>query len=341
MLIPSKEILMAKRKRLTPANPAFLADPAPQMETTKRAPIADVASDASAMAALEELTERRKDDLENGRLVRSLPLDQIDLNYLVRDRVGFDETEMDTLVESIRARGQQMPIEVVVLEDDRYGLISGWRRCEAIKRMAENGQGDGRVLALLRKPDQASDAYLAMVEENEIRVGLSYFERARIAKKSVEQGVFENEKQALLSLFRAASRAKRSKIRSFLSVVDALGDHLQFPHTIGERLGLSLAKQIDEDLDFARDALKALKAGKVESAEDELAILQTALNKSLTPAKTVSKQADVKPEPSQQELRPGLLVKTSAKGDRLEISGKALTPELQEKLLEWLKVQGV
>ncbi|WP_072794294.1 ParB/RepB/Spo0J family partition protein [Cognatishimia maritima] len=334
---------MAKRKRLTPANPAFFADPAPAADTAKRAPIADVASDASAMAALEELTQRRKDDLENGRLVQSLPLSQIDLNYLVRDRVAFDEAEMETLVESIRTRGQQMPIEVVVLDGGRYGLISGWRRCEALRRLAEEaGQGVAMVEALLRKPDQASDAYLAMVEENEIRVGLSYFERARIAMKAVEQGVFDTEKQALLSLFRAASRAKRSKIRSFLTVVDALGDHLTYPQAIGERLGLGLAKQIEDDAGFAAKVLGALQQAKPDSAEAEQAQLQALLNESLKQGKTVSNNAEAKapkPQPSRQELRPGLVAVTSAKGDRLELSGEALTPQLRAKLLNWLKYQ--
>ena len=50
-----------------------------------------------------------------------------------------------------------------------------------------------------------------MVEENEIRVGLSYYERARIVAKAVAQGVFETEKQALQRLFHTASRPKRSK----------------------------------------------------------------------------------------------------------------------------------
>ena len=53
-----------------------------------------------------------------------------------------------------------------------------------------------------------------MVEENEIRADLSFFERARIVRRAVEGGVFGSEKQALQSLFSAASYAKRSKIKT-------------------------------------------------------------------------------------------------------------------------------
>jgi hypothetical protein len=40
------------------------------------------------------------------------------------------------------------------------------------------------------------EAYLAMVEENEIRVGLSFYERARIVARAAEAGVFERHRGA-------------------------------------------------------------------------------------------------------------------------------------------------
>ena len=154
-------------------------------------------------------------------MVLELPLDAIEASYLVRDRLVMDADEMEALKASLVARGQQTPIDVADLGDGRFGLISGFRRLTALQDLAKTG-GTETVLALLRRPDEASDTYLAMVEENEIRVGLSYYERARIGLKAVEQGVFPDTKKALLSLFHAASRAKRSKIRSFLNVVAAL-----------------------------------------------------------------------------------------------------------------------
>ena len=83
--------------------------------------------------------------------------------------MAFDADEMAALVASLRARGQQVPIEVVAREAkgtgrNGYGLISGLRRVMALREI-----GAAEVLALVRRPETSSEAYLAMVEENEIR----------------------------------------------------------------------------------------------------------------------------------------------------------------------------
>ena len=61
---------MAKRKRLTPANPAFLA-PAPEVKSAlARPPIADVASEAASAAAVEEMARSLRDARIEGRMVQ-------------------------------------------------------------------------------------------------------------------------------------------------------------------------------------------------------------------------------------------------------------------------------
>ena len=274
---------MAKRKRLTPANPAYFDGPAPETKSMftapRNAPIADVARDASASAALNELSDSLARARDEGRMVVQIPLDQIVLDHLVRDRLVVEETEMRTLMTSLRSRGQQTPIEVMPLAEGRYGLISGWRRCKALARLAEQDRDpEPTVLALLRRPEEASEAYLAMVEENEIRVDLSYFERARIVAKAVEEGVFGMERTALQDLFRSASRAKRSKIGSFLPLVRALDGHLRFPQALSERLGLALAQALGDDAGFAATLQARLAATDLQSAEAETAVLTRALS---------------------------------------------------------------
>ena len=297
---------MAKRKRLTPPNPAFLDDaPAPETKSMfsapGNAPIADVARDASASAALNELTDTMARARDEGRMVVQLPLDQIEVDHLVRDRVVVDEAEMRTLMLSLRNRGQQTPIEVMQIGDTRYGLISGWRRCKALELLAEQDHNyEPTVLALLRKPEEASDAYLAMVEENEIRVDLSYFERARIVSKSVEEGVFGMERTALQELFRSASRAKRSKIGSFLPVVRALDGHLRFPHALSERLGLSLAQALTEDAGFAVDLQARLAASDHDSAEAETNLLTNALKRK---NQSLNRASESQPAPQKAAFR--------------------------------------
>jgi len=294
---------MAKRKRLTPPNPSYLDTP-PALETKsmfstpRSAPIADVARDASSTAALSEMAESLARARDEGRMVVALPLDEIVMDHLVRDRLVVDATEMQALKTSLRSRGQQTPIEVMQLEDGRYGLISGWRRCQALSEIAQEDRDyDPTVLALLRRPEEASDAYLAMVEENEIRVDLSYFERARIVAKAVEEGVYGTERTALQMLFRSASRAKRSKIGSFLPVVRALDGVVRFPHGLSERLGLSLAQALNDDPGFAPRLQAQLEAVEVETPEAETALLTKALavhNQSLK-APTETKSAESEP----------------------------------------------
>ncbi len=235
---------MAKRKRLTPANPGYL-DAEPQAApaggpfgTPARAPIAQVAGEAAATSALSELGAEIEAARAGGRWVEALPLDAVDPGYLVRDRLMQEGEEMEALMASLTARGQQTPIEVVALPAPRgvvtHGLISGWRRLTALKRLYARDKDPrfATVMARVVAPDSRQDAYIAMVEENEIRANLSHYERARIALKSWQEGVYPTLRLSLQGLFGSVSRPKRSKIGSFTTIVEALDDVLRFPTAI-------------------------------------------------------------------------------------------------------------
>lgn len=315
---------MARRKRLSSARPDFLSSgEEAQAPRTSPAPIAGIAGDAAQSAAAAEMAQALTDARESGRMMVDLPLSVIDPAYLVRDRISADEEEMQALMTSLEARGQQVPVEVADLGDGRYGLISGWRRIEALRRM-----GRDTALALLRAPREAEDAYLAMVEENEIRVGLSHYERARIAVKAVEQGVYPDLSAALRGLYHAASRAKRSKIGSFATVVSSLDGHLRHPVAIGERLGLRLAQALEGDADFAKTLTGRLDAAEPAGAEAEQELLSAAL---ATPAQPKAKR----PAPKRTRIGPGLDF-TEKRDGSISLSGRALDPELKAALKEWL-----
>lgn len=309
------------------------------------APIADVSGEASLRAALAEVSEELTNARADGRIIVRLPLAQIDTTYLVRDRIEVATDDLQSLVDSIAIRGQQAPIEVVALSNGQYGLISGWRRLTALQQLAQTTDAErfGTVQALVRAPKDAAAAYLAMVEENEIRVGLSFYERARIAVKAVQEGVHENTETAVAKLFAAARAPKRSKILSFVVLVEALDPNLKFPRVIPEKLGLALVSRLKTDTSFRRNLTEALRKAAPESPEAERSVLERSLMPSPASHPKHTKfevpTAEVPlPNASQKVTLPGM---TFAKSDqRLVIKGPAVTSELTADILAWLQERG-
>ena len=339
---------MAKRKRLSPA--AVMGQPGPSapaggLETKafsggwhehSRPPVADVSRDAAQQAALAEVTEELRSAREGGRMVVELPLDQVDEAHLVRDRVEMDADEMTVLTDSLRERGQQTPIEVVQLAPGRYGLISGWRRLTALRELARTEPRFDTVQALIRTPESASDAYRAMVEENEIRANLSFYERARIAVQAARQGIHSSPYEAVQSLFSAARASKRSKIVAFTSLVDVLDERLKFPSAIPEKLGLALSTALQEQKGFRRALSEALRKSSAGSATEERAILERVLKGQPEDAPTLppKDKPGVRRKPVSVQVAPG--VKLAMSEGRVAISGKAVDETLMEDLRSWL-----
>jgi hypothetical protein len=309
------------RRRLAPANADFSAD-VPRAEhladpfrSSPTAPIARVAAEAAGTAALRELSETLERARETGRMVLDLPLDAIAPDHLARDRIAAEDAEMATLRESIRAHGQRTPVEVTPLAVSSdggalpYGLISGWRRLQALKALhAETGDARfSTVQALVRRPETARDAYVTMVEENEIRLGLSQYERARVAALATERGVFESEKEALLALFATASRPKRSRIRSFLEIYHALDGALRFPAALPERLGLALVERLRDGQ--APRIAAALVAAAPDTPQAEQALL----------ARLVQPPKPPRPAAPRREIAPGVTLEQTHRGRTLTL----------------------
>jgi len=279
------------------------------------------------LAAAEDVTSELIAAREEGRLAVRLPLEAIEPGHFARDRIAADDEEMEALKASIAAHGQRMPIDVMA-EGDRYALISGWRRLTAVTALrAETGEERfASVLAVVRSPVDAGEAYVAMVEENEIRVGLSYYERARIAALAAERGAFESAEAAVDALYASGSKAKRSKIRAFLGIHEALGEGLRFPQGMSERTGLAVAA----GLKAGRGArlISALET-PVASAEEEAAVLLAAAR-----PETVS-HAKPKAKPAAEKLAKG--VEMRAEKGRVTLSGPGVTGELAAKIRGLLK----
>jgi hypothetical protein len=144
--------------------------------------------------------------------------------------------------------------------------------------------------------------------------------------------VYPDTGTALRVLFRAASRPKLSKIRSFLSIVRDLDDVLRFPETIGERLGLRLAQGLERDAGLLARLVSDLVAARSEDAADEQARLDAALRHK-TPA------PDLTPGFTVIEPKPGIRLETSRNGT-LTLSGSGVDSALRARLLDWLERGG-
>lgn len=267
----------------------------PSRPSGAMAPISKVSAEvamAREISSPEERAEqaREKSDAEahrsateQGRIIQDLALDSIMDDAMVRDRMVLDQGEMEELKLSIAAHGLRLPIEVFAREPDSisprpFGLLSGYRRLRAVRDLLAltNHEKYLTIKALVRNPDDLGGAFAAMVEENEVRSSLSHFERGRIAVIAAQQGVFHSAEDAVANMFSTASKAKRSKIRSFSLIFEELGDMLQFPDSLKEKDGLRLATALRNGAESRlRDVLAG---GQGTSAELEWSVLEQVID---------------------------------------------------------------
>ncbi len=287
---------MAKRRRLEAPSTddlsrieeEFRRETSP-LKSGVGAPIAQVAAD-STDAMISDAQARDQSDAKAMRMARDkglvileIPLDQIQPDAMIRDRTVLIAEEMAELQDSIALNGLRLPIEVFALPDPqpdgpRYGVLSGYRRFKAMQHLFDLTELEkyATIRAILRDPDQMGGAFAAMIEENEIRASLSHFERGRIVVIAVKQGSFINVEEAVNALFPSASKAKRSKIRSFALIFEELGDMLTFPETLKEKEGLRLAQALRGGGE-AR-LREVLASDEPATAEQEAQLLSLALD---------------------------------------------------------------
>ena len=91
-----------------------------------------------------------------------------------------------------------------------------------------------------------------MVDENLVRRDISFAEMATLAMRYAEDpgtGA-EDVAGAVDVLFASAGRQKRSYIRHFATLLDALGDVLTHPEAISRNMGLEVVRRLGADDGF-------------------------------------------------------------------------------------------
>ncbi|SMR84091.1 chromosome partitioning protein, ParB family [Aliiroseovarius halocynthiae] len=361
---------MAKRRKLVAPSADDLnrIEEEFRSETLRKsamAPIAQVAAEAaqqaevlpaearSAIAKDKADAEQLRDAQDKGLVMVEVPLDQIDSEDMVRDRIAVDEAEMEELRASIRANGLRLPVELYELSNPQgdlvYGIISGYRRVLAMRGLF-GATGDAKfsnVKALVKLPETLPDAFVAMVEENEVRADLSHFERGRIAVISAQNGIFETVEAAVDQLFATASKAKRSKVRSFAMVFEALGDMLSFPEKLTERQGLRLASALRAGAES--DIRNLLAEGQGVDARSEWDLLESVIESYEAEPRDTSRGGRPKTAPGKRESGPAVRTSTGfvlrrehdGQGYLIRLEGRKADAEMVDALIRemehWLE----
>ncbi|MFC7704787.1 ParB/RepB/Spo0J family partition protein [Plastorhodobacter daqingensis] len=214
-----------------------------------------------------------------GLIVDLVPLDQIRVDKLTRDRAQARDPELDELKESIRAIGLSNPIRVEQA-DEGYELVQGFRRLSAYRELLqETGDHDryGRIPAgLIARGETLEALYRRMVDENLVRRDISFAEMAELARAYLADPdtPATSIDQAIAQLYGSAGRQKRVYIRNFAALLDRIGGSLHFPEAMPRALGLSLLKRIEREPGRASAVQKALQARPERTDEEELAILR-------------------------------------------------------------------
>lgn len=155
------------------------------------------------------------------RTYQEISVDEI-RDSRIRDRIDINE-DLNSLVDSLRANGQQIPILVRIVEGGGYEIVVGRRRLAATRRM-----GLPRIKAFVAKMDDR-EAFVAQGIENSARLETSYIERARAAAQGVEAGYEQKDIAEFLNI-------SPTLVNFMVKTFEALGEDLV--QTIGPARGV-------------------------------------------------------------------------------------------------------
>lgn len=148
-------------------------------------------------------------------------------------RLHLDNAHIAALAESIRTSTLSNPIIVRVIGDDRYELIAGENRLEAVKFL-----GEQEILAVVRRIDDRT-AWLLSVADNLARKDLTDYEQGAAFQRMIDAKIVGSIKE--LSEHLGVNRTHIHSCIAFSSFPIAAHEILTGdPSLIGARLALEL-----------------------------------------------------------------------------------------------------
>lgn len=255
---------------------------------------------------------------DEGRLLHAVPLSEIALDDLPRDRLELElvaaSDEMEELKASIRLRGQKEPAELYRDASGTLQLKKGWRRYTALSQLLSE-TGDAQFGVLLARIDGHADnrlsLYVDMVEENTVREDLTFAEMAQVAITAAQDdAIDEVDPDAMVArLYGALHKMKRSYIRSFVFLLSVLEGDLPFPKQVARNLGVDVARclRTSGQADALRKALVACG-----SVEDQTRVLTAFVDGAKSDNKKAKKKAGAR---EKFEFHVGELKVTARRGE--------------------------
>ena len=276
-------------------------------------------------------------DADDAGELRSLPVELIGPNPQ-QPRRSFDEASLESLAESVRARGIIQPVLVRPLAGGRYELIAGERRWRAAQ-LAELDE----IPAVVRAGQDAATLELALIE-NMAREDLNPIDEARACAALVEElGLTREEVGRRIG----RSRAAVSNLIRLLDLPDEVLDLLEAGVlTEGHGRALLLAPDHADRRRLARSAierdwsvreLEVHARAAAPSASGDVARGPRSARPDAPSADAVAAAAELE-ESLERALGAAVKVRVRASGVRVEL-GFDDAAALAERLLEPRAVQ--
>ncbi len=240
-------------------------------------------------ASTEAKVEQRRQNAEDAKSYRTaaaeglvltrVPLGEVHADDLPRDRMELDAVaqsdEMEELKASIRARGQKEPVELYKGADGRLQIKKGWRRFTALSQLLAETQDEAFATIIARVEGAGQGRltrYIDMVEENVVREDLTFAEMAQVALTAAEDDAVEERDPHVLvgTLYGALHKMKKSYIRGFVTLLEAVGSDLQWPKAVPRNVGIEAARVVKAggaDIEALRTQLRA---AATEDAQSEV-----------------------------------------------------------------------
>lgn len=188
-----------------------------------------------------------------------IPISQLrDSPY--QPRMTYPEEEIQELSKSIEKVGQQEPIRVRSLDNgNAFELLDGHRR----KRAANLIGWETLDVIIEQKTDH--DAHIAVMTSVETRKGLSEWERAKMYKAALDEGIVKN--QSALSELLACTRARVAQVLTVYKLPEnILALFEAYTSQVTKRLVLTAAELLQEHPNEGVLITLAVKRVLVDSA---------------------------------------------------------------------------